>query len=59
MEDLIVEERQPTWTCRRCERTRPLSDGCDDMFPHLCDDCWVKVSMAPEAVAYRKRIKKP
>lgn len=39
--------------CRLCERQTDESKGCDDTFPHLCDDCWRRVSMAPEAVAFR------
>lgn len=39
--------------CSKCTRVVDASRGCDDEFPHLCDDCWCGVSMAPEAVAFR------
>ena len=47
------EPASTDFECRRCERLTPASRGADDMFPHLCDDCWAEVSMEPEAVAYR------
>lgn len=54
---MLIEETTPYWACRLCKRKCSFSEGCDDIFPHLCDGCWMRVSMAPEAVAYRKRIK--
>lgn len=45
--------------CRLCRRRAPWSLGCDDTFPHLCDDCWARVSMAPEAVAFRAALTIP
>jgi hypothetical protein len=46
-------EKKDTYVCRRCSRRVDAHLGCDDAFPHLCDDCWCDVSMSPEAVAFR------
>jgi len=43
--------------CRLCKHPLIITQGTDDTFPHLCDDCWARVSMEPEAVTFRAKPK--
>lgn len=43
----VMEKR---FTCHRCHRRVPWSQGCDDgRFRDLCDWCWVEITEGPFA----------
>lgn len=37
-----------TFECPMCERTVCYCHGCADEMPAICDDCWVRVTHAPD-----------
>lgn len=46
----MSRNQEPRYTCPRCRRRVPWSQGCDDgRCRELCDRCWVEIEEGPSA----------